>query len=337
MKHIVFNPFSLLLYSLFSLVAQEELPESALHKAARLNYYKEIPHLITDDILNEQDTKGNTPLHVAIKFRSTKAAELLAQQPKVDVNILNKTGYAPLHFAIIFPQPTVVKCLLNAKANPSLPSTPSSASPLHMAASASQLEIIKMLIGAGANLNQQDIRERSPLYYAKNRDIFCLLIAEGAYTQEASGRIDLWYAKCFEVPLQLFILAGHDEIRCPHVMTLNEQDEFGATALMYLAAQGKIDDVRKQLDQGANLLTTDTYGRNVFRILTTILKNKDDLILSEEKQQCYNAIMLLCYKRLAKIVWCIHKKPNTQLSKLPLDLVKLFMFIVTGMIIPDKI
>ncbi|KAL5566919.1 hypothetical protein UlMin_030083 [Ulmus minor] len=48
--------------------------------------------LAFQDLINEQDKEGNTPLHLAALFGHSKILEMLARDPRVDKGALNKAG-----------------------------------------------------------------------------------------------------------------------------------------------------------------------------------------------------------------------------------------------------
>ena len=49
---------------------------------------------------NQQNTSGDTPLHLAAEMELTAVASFIAMCPSTNVNIQNKRGQAPLHLAV---------------------------------------------------------------------------------------------------------------------------------------------------------------------------------------------------------------------------------------------
>jgi ankyrin repeat protein len=307
-----------------------ELP---LHLAAQNNNCEKIIDLISLGAqVNAKNSDENTALHAAIAYGSKEATKLLIYH-KADINESDYTGNSPLHLA------------LRLYSVGMFFDTPSE----------SFFDIVHLLINAGADINQLNHALQNPLAYHLSQSTnpatleksVGLLIAKGSYTKKKAGKV-IFYDPSTTLHGTILpsgfvakhiILAGHPPLGSMSIdITSNEQDDIGATALMYYAAQGDIEGVKNQLNAKTNPLLEDMYGRNVFTIIEIILNNKDDSELTLEQQATYHKIMHLCYKSFAKNIWCIYstyptgliKKSKTLLSTLPLDILKVIMFFATG-------
>jgi ankyrin repeat protein len=292
------------------------------------------------------------PLVIAVGTNEMDTVVELVQNGE-DINATYMDGDNLLHIAIEEKLPDMVKLLLQYKIDINHVNNAGETS-LHIAAYHGSFAMISLLIQHGAALNILDNCGNNALAhlitalvtdkaYCDNKNKYYLsahrLIAAGSPITKAFKDIRPNQLTNYTLD-KLRILAGDfaQWLKCPDNLKINAQDnDIGATSLMYLAAQGKIDDVKSLLKQGANLFIQDKYGRNVFNILTVILNNKEDLALSHEKQEAYREILKLSPRFIKNLVCIYHthptdliaRTPGSMLSILPLDIFKIFLSFVT--------
>ncbi|KJE90696.1 hypothetical protein, variant [Capsaspora owczarzaki ATCC 30864] len=134
-------------------------------------------------VLTTKDEDDRQPLHWACSGSHPEIVEfILAQQPPVDVNAADDSGWTPLHIAASVGNEGIVRQLLVKHANPTN-TTDSKQTPLHYAASKNHLPVSKLLLEHGADANARDNTGASPLHRAaiKGHTAMCkALIAGGA-------------------------------------------------------------------------------------------------------------------------------------------------------------
>ena len=113
---------------------------------------------------NIQNKDGETPLHIACRYKMTDAIKLLLQA-SADPNIKNENGDAPLHIACMYEFTDAIKMLLQAGANPNIKNLEGE-TPLYWACINKMTEGVKLLLQAGADPNIKDKYGESPLHKA---------------------------------------------------------------------------------------------------------------------------------------------------------------------------
>lgn len=85
--------------------------------------FEEYLETLTD--INKQNSIGNTLLHAAVIFGSVNKIEMILKQPKLDIDIRNKSGETAIFKACqiqgLRTQIIVIDMLLKAGANPYIP------------------------------------------------------------------------------------------------------------------------------------------------------------------------------------------------------------------------
>ncbi|NMM07440.1 ankyrin repeat domain-containing protein [Polaromonas sp.] len=131
---------------------------------------------------NTLDPQGQHGLYLAMREPSLKAAQVLIDWPKTDVNILNAKGESPLMLAILKGQQDVADKLIKKGADVNKTGW----TPLHYAASSGQLAIISQLLENSAYIDAESPNGTTPLMMAAMYGTTAavkLLLDEGADPQ----------------------------------------------------------------------------------------------------------------------------------------------------------
>jgi len=194
-----------------------------IHEAAQVGDAEHIKRLLRTwpELLEAQDDKGLTPLHVAAAHgRSLVAEALLAR--RANVHAVTRFGWVPLHLAATNGDPATIKALLaygaqvqartrndetplilacrfgrvaaaqlllEARSDPNAVEKTSGATPLHLAAAAGSEPLARLLIARGARINALDQYGDTPLSLAMGTgrdDLIQYLRQQGA--REPAGR-----------------------------------------------------------------------------------------------------------------------------------------------------
>lgn len=137
--------------------------------------------------INETDSYGNTPLHVAIlEGKKEYAASLINQG--ADLNLKNNLELSPLHIAVFLDDDMLVKHLLDRGADFNLKGN-SGYTPLHIASEMNHISIAKELLLAGAKDNLKTDQKLTPKAIAgiqKNPEMKSLISKKGSYADDLS-------------------------------------------------------------------------------------------------------------------------------------------------------
>ena len=136
---------------------------------------------------NTLDPQGQHGLYLAMREPSLKAAQVLIDWPKTDVNILNVKGESPLMLAILKGQQDVAENLIKKGADVNKTGW----TPLHYAASSGQLSMISLLLENSAYIDAESPNGTTPLMMAAmygTPAAVKLLLEEGADPQLKNQR-----------------------------------------------------------------------------------------------------------------------------------------------------
>lgn len=129
-----------------------------------------------------------------------------------------------------------------------------------------------------------------------------------------SGAMDTLYNNSFQY--QLAVQGDVDRLRMSLdylVHSINQQDELGATLLMYAAAQSHVEVVKMLLERGADLTIKNRYGHTIVDILKVILEG--DLLPTQRRR--YKTILGLCTQKIIVSEQCplfLHQLPRALLG-----------------------
>ena len=180
------------------------------------------------ELLEAEDDKGLTPLHVAVTNAKTNVVlVLLARRARVQA--ATKFGWTPLHFAATNGFAPSVTLLLAYGANVNAQTT-LGLTPLHLAARAGHLEVTRLLLESHANVNATEKSTgATPLHLAAENGrqaVVELLLAKGADVNapNANGETPLTIASASGLEAMADVLrrAG---ARGPQLQPLSAQEQ----------------------------------------------------------------------------------------------------------------
>ncbi len=128
---------------------------------------------------NTPNEKGDAGILVALQSASPKAAMVLAQHAKTNLNAQNKFGETPLMLAAINNQMELAKVLIERGANINKPGW----TPLHYAATRGHREMMRLLLDNDAYIDSESANGTTPLMmaaYSAPPLAVKLLLEEGA-------------------------------------------------------------------------------------------------------------------------------------------------------------
>ncbi len=111
---------------------------------------------------NTLDPKGQYGLYIALNEPSLKAAQVLIDWPKTDVNKLNANGESALMVAVLKGQQDLAEKLIKKGADVNKTGW----TPLHYAASSGQLALISLLLDNSAYIDAESPNRTTPLMMA---------------------------------------------------------------------------------------------------------------------------------------------------------------------------
>ena len=191
MKRIIFLLLSCIVIEGSINAAEPRENDYPLHEAVESGKIEQVASLLecSNINVNEQDTDGMTPLHIAARDGYIEIARLLIKH-QANSNLADDCGDTPLAVAAINGHEAVVLLLLGCSNDLVKTKDYYNHTPLHMAVHGGHVSIVRLLLEHGADANAQDGSLKSPLHYAVSesehdqnynyRAIFCLLLIHGA-------------------------------------------------------------------------------------------------------------------------------------------------------------
>jgi ankyrin len=218
------------------------------------------------------------PLVAAVRNRdSAKALELLAAQPRVDVNQHSLDGTTPLHWAVYNNDVALVERLLAAGANPNARNDYNS-TPLVEAAVVGNPEVIRKLLKAGADVESPNADGQTALMViarSNNVEAAKLLLKAGANVNAREtwrGQTALMWAAAQSQPDMVHLLVAHKaEVNARSNLTnferqvtaeprMQQRPPGGLTPLLYAARSGCLACAEELVRAGADINLPDPEG-----------------------------------------------------------------------------
>ncbi len=245
-RHDVLN---LLLESGADFAVRDDLQQTLLHHAVRMQATNSVAWLADHTDRDAQDSEGYTPLARAISMKHGELARLLIQRGS-DVNRTNNAGYSPLMLAIDARGLSLVRPLLKAGADPNT-SLPDGQTPVMLAAYAANCQTLDLLFAAGASATGFTQRGHGIFDFAleqtSTKNMECLL----AHGVDPSVRA---HPEKWPVVLTAAWRGREDVVNLllDHGVDINTADYTGQTILMVALRRGHTALVHTLLQRGAN-------------------------------------------------------------------------------------
>lgn len=281
--------------------------------------------------INQSDSLGFTPLHIAVNHGHTHLVHLLLKN-RANVRAVTSLGYTPLHLAAQRLSVEIIEMLLGAGSELERADREGKTALVHACIHGNS-EIIQYLVSLRANVNACDIFGNSPLMFVTsamsiNLDVVQTLVNHGAHVNHAnrSGETALHAAitgrraRKSEVlrilirnncnldirtglghtALHLAVLEHEDVLVDTLIRAgckLNTQDELGLTPLFHLARDGNWKMLMLMISNGASL-----KQESWLKDPKLVQEIKDKAILNylyEQTSQCAE-LKILCRLALRK-------------------------------------
>ena len=277
----------------------DDLGWSPLHIAAYYNSNKDIISLLYENgsDFKLQTNEKYTLLHCAACNNNYELIEyLLRNKMYIDINQIDSLGRTPLHIALNFSSNlNVIKLLLESGADYKKKTKEIQITCLMCAASNENLDVLKYVIKNKIyeDINEVDYSKLNVLHYAakynKNVEAFNLLINEGCkLTSENSISIINFAIYNHNLELLKFILSKNKNIN------INEYDKIGFTPLLIaIRDKGNIEIIDFLIKRGSDI-SLKTRDGNQDSILHLAIKSNSleyvDYLINEKIVKDLNEI-----------------------------------------------
>ncbi|KAF2881524.1 hypothetical protein ILUMI_24658 [Ignelater luminosus] len=243
--------------------------ETALHYAVQCGHRELVSNLLTKDLIDKKDNRGNTPLHLASAKNKTDTVELLISHG-ANLNIVNNARETALRHCIT--NENIVDLFISHGADVNIPNYCNDTI-LHILIRNGHNKIAEKVLLSGAVNNIQDKKGNTPLHLAlikKYPKVAELLISNGADVNIIN--------KEKETALHCAARSGCydiiDKILSNHLI-VDKQNCNGETALQLALEEGHIDIVEELLSNGANVMLEDVCGDTSFAYALSDLNNEE--------------------------------------------------------------
>ncbi|WAR14176.1 EHMT2-like protein [Mya arenaria] len=154
--------------------------ENGIMQAARYGHKEMMLHLIKLGVhVNHQSENGSTALHIAIENVKHNFLELLVQQPGIDLNIKDCSGFSPLLWTARLRDWRAMKIMIDAGCNIESKDFTKGVNSLHIVVDKNQAfwkgklatlednnKCIELLLKSGVDIDAGDVYKNTPLLYA---------------------------------------------------------------------------------------------------------------------------------------------------------------------------
>ncbi|MCK4823582.1 ankyrin repeat domain-containing protein, partial [bacterium] len=232
----------------------------SIHLAAFLGNVERLNSCIKNGAdVNQKNTDGQLPLHLAARSGHKHVAELLIANGSLIDEEEDTYHFTPLHFASKCGHIDVANLLIVNGSKIDVRDH-HDFTPLHWAALCNQRQLVELLLSKGAEVNAKDKDNRTPLYYSylfgeTYSDIIELLVVNGADVNVKCGRYD-------GTPLHYAAREGHKEnveVLLEHGADVNAKNARGGIALHIAAHEGHKEIVELLLENDADVNIGEKY------------------------------------------------------------------------------
>ena len=240
---------------------------TALHYAAFNGLHDIARFLIVERAQNVNDRGlnwGQTPLGVASGMGHSEVARVLLEHC-ADTEIRDKDGYSPLDRASENGHVDVVQVLLEHHADVNSFDKNDGIVALHIASSYRQVEIARVLLANGADANAKDLKNETPLHWARN-DGFARVLLECGADPNARDNSNL-------TPLHRTMERGGAEaarVLLENGVDANARGAQNRTPLHVASEEGYLAGVRLLLQHGADIHARNDEGLTPFQVVSAL-------------------------------------------------------------------
>lgn len=216
---------------------------------------------------SDENHNRSTPLHLAAKFDSLKAAQILLEN-KANMELRDKLFRTPLYVCSEYGSQNVLRLLIKYKANVNANEMTRNWFPIHVATQFGRIEAIEILLNSGANIEQKSSwYERRPLHQAVRHNqtkTLEFLINKGAEVNAT----DLWLRSGLHIAAE-YGFAEITKILIQAKANIDERMRERRTPLCVAAACGHVTVVSLLLENGADVKHRTIDGRTVLHYAST--------------------------------------------------------------------
>jgi ankyrin repeat protein len=262
-----------------------------------------------DTLLAEMIIPAYNPLHKAVETvtqsghirqaiidNNIDLIKKLVENDGMDLNTLNGS-HPPLHLAIIFKSDDIAYLLIDAGANIEQLDSQNE-SPLEQAIGCNNYGVTRALLSAGASPIKKVAWKGYTIanIFVKANVLWgnTTLAQDYIFDVDDILKVVSLGMNHLQFHLKSYKLLNNEVTRQEWYALVNQQDELGATCLMYAATLGDVEMTEWLLNHGANPLVK-VCGKTIFEFLDYILKHTT---LSEQQRADYLKILRLCVQRL---------------------------------------
>lgn len=215
------------------------------------------------------DLEGRSLLYFPIKYDYINMLETLLKldNQRVGISLVDiqdKENFIPLHYAVTFGNTKAANLLLKYNSNPNITDNDGNNS-LHLSVITKKLDICKMILKYNINVNMRNKFGESPLHIACNYQLIeyaKILLESGADTNIKEYEIQL-------TPLMYAITLGNTELTnllLKYKADVKEQDLNGNHCMHYSMIEGNHEIIHKILPMFDHLNDTNVDGKTVAHI-----------------------------------------------------------------------